>query len=134
MNKSVQGDLLSAQDELQTLKDELRKAKGKIAAQKTKITKMEGENDMFRKFYARNMADKRQEQTAEIEMVFKDFNKAFQTKDNFINRGMQDLSGLVQDHLSIESRFTVKKPAKLTDSGTEMPDSPLMKKTQVEDN
>ena len=59
MNKSAQGDLLSAQDELQTLKDELRRAKGKIASQKTKITKMESENDMFRKFYSRNMADKR---------------------------------------------------------------------------
>lgn len=35
---------------------------------------------------------------------------------------MQDLSGIVDDHLSIESRFTYKKPLNLTDSGTELPD------------
>ena len=33
---------------------------------------------------------------------------------------MQDLSGLVQDHLSIESRFMYTKPKNLTDSGTEI--------------
>ena len=102
------------------MKSEIRKAKAKIASQSTKMAKMESENDMFRKFYSRNMADQRQEQTAEIELVFKDFNKAVQTKDNFINRGMQDLSGIVNDHLAIESRFTYKKPNNLTDSGSEL--------------
>ena len=56
---------------------------------------MEGENDLFRKFYSRNLADERQEQTAEIELVYKDLNKAFKMKDNFINRGMKDLSGVI---------------------------------------
>ena len=66
------------------------------------------------------MADERKEQTAEIELVYQDLNKAFKMKDNFINRGMQDLSGVIQENLSIESRFKTKKPIHLTDSGTEI--------------
>ena len=50
---------------------------------------------MFRKFYARNQADDRAEHTAEINEVFKDFSLAVKTKENFINRGMKDLSGII---------------------------------------
>ena len=55
-----------------------------------------------------------------IELVYKDLNKAFKLKDNFINRGMKDLSGVIYDNLSIESRFQTKKAINLTDSGTEI--------------
>ena len=85
---------------------------------------MEGENDLFRKFYSRNLADERQEQTAEIELVYKDLNKAFKMKDNFINRGMKDLSGVIKANLAIENRFKIREPIKLTDSGTEIVDGP----------
>ena len=33
---------------------------------------------------------------------------------------MQDLSGVIDEHLSLENRFTYKKPLNLTDSGTEI--------------
>lgn len=87
-NKSVSSKLGEARDELWNVKTELRKAKLTVTSQKTKLEKLEAENDLFRKFYARNLGDERQEQTAEIELVYKDLNKAFNLKDNFINRGM----------------------------------------------
>ena len=54
---------------------------------------------MFRKFYARNMADDRPEHTSEIEDVYKDLGKAFLSKGNFINRGMEELSSVINSHL-----------------------------------
>ena len=37
------------------------------------MEKLTEQNDMFRKFYARNMADDRPEQCEEVDEVFKDF-------------------------------------------------------------
>ena len=45
-------------------------------------------------------------------------------KDNFINRGMKDLSGVIKANLAIENRFKIREPIKLTDSGTEIVDDP----------
>ena len=45
-------------------------------------------------------------------------------KDNFIKRGMKDLSGVIQSNLAIENRFKIREPIKLTDSGTEIVDGP----------
>ena len=91
-----------------------------MESQNTKIAKLESENEVFRKFYSRNQADARLEHTAEIEHVFHDFGKAIKTKDNFINRGMKELSGIVNDHLKVENRFTYRKKRNLTDSGSEI--------------
>ena len=55
--------------------------------------------------------------------MFKDFNKAYRTKDNFIERGMKDLTGIINEHLKVENRFTYKKPKNLTDEGDEIPES-----------
>ena len=74
-----------------------------ISNQKHKIEKLQKQNDMFRKFYARNMADKRPEQTDEVDQVFRDFQEAFNAKDNFIDRNMQELKGVVNN--SLKNKF-----------------------------
>ena len=74
-----------------------------INNQKHKIEKLQKQNDMFRKFYARNMADKRPEQTDEVDQVFRDFQEAFNAKDNFIDRNMQELKGVVNN--SLKNKF-----------------------------
>ena len=60
---------------------------------------------MFRKFYARNMADKRVEQVEEVDGVYKDFSEAVNTKDNFIERNMDTLKGVVNN--SLKNKFTI---------------------------
>ena len=60
---------------------------------------------MFRKFYARNMADDRPEQCEEVDEVFKDFQEALNKKDNFIERNMDTLTGVV--NTSLKNKFTI---------------------------
>ena len=67
------------------------------------------------------MADDRVEHAAEIDEVYQDFAKAFNTKDNFINRGLEDLTGVINENLSIKGIYTNKKRLHLTESGTELP-------------
>ena len=76
-----------------------------IYDQGKKISSLEQENELFRKFYSRNIGDNSQEHLAEIELVYKDLNKALKTRGNFINRGMKELSGIVREHLSLEAQF-----------------------------
>ena len=66
------------------------------------------------------MADKSEEHKAEIQTVFADFGEATKTKGNFIKREIDQLKGIVDDHLKIENRFKTRKLRKLTDSGTEI--------------
>lgn len=58
-NKSVSSKLGETRDELWNIKNDLRKAKLTVTSQKTKIEKLEAENDLFRKFYSRNLGDER---------------------------------------------------------------------------
>ena len=62
---------------------------------------------MFRKFYARNMADDRPEQCEEVDEVFKDFSEALNKKDSFIERNMDTLKGVVNNKL--QNKFTIPK-------------------------
>ena len=73
------------------------------------MEKLGNESDLFRKFYSRNLADERVEHTAEIETVYQDLGKAFKAKDNFITRGMEELTGIINNHLKVENLFTYKK-------------------------
>ena len=66
------------------------------------------------------MADERVEQTAEIEHIFSDFGKAFKAKDYFIDRGMGELQGVINNHLQTENLFQYKEAKKLTESGSEI--------------
>ena len=75
-----------------------------IGNQKHKIEKLQKQNDTFRKFYARNMADKRPEQADEVDKVFSNFQEAINAKDNFIDRNMQELKGVVNN--SLKNKFT----------------------------
>jgi len=52
------------------------------------------------------LADERVEHTAEIETVYQDLGKAFKAKDNFITRGMEELTGIINNHLKVENLFT----------------------------
>ena len=62
------------EEEVRQMREQLRKAHSTMNSQKQRIGKLESENELYRKFYVRNMADDRVEQTAEIEHVFSDFN------------------------------------------------------------
>ena len=57
--------------------------------------------------------------------IYQDLGEAFKTKDNFIQRGMHDLTGIVNEHLSIDNLFKYKKPKNLTDSGSEIADAAI---------
>lgn len=61
---------------------------------------LEEENVLFRKFYAGNMANGANNETPEIKEAFSSLSKAFKTKDNFINRGIEDLSNVINKNLS----------------------------------
>ena len=74
-----------------------------ISNQKHKIEKLQKQNDTFRKFYASNMADKRPEQADEVDQVFGNFQEAINAKDNFIDRNMQELKGVVNN--SLKNKF-----------------------------
>ena len=102
-SKHATGSLNQAEEELRKVKAQLKKAQDQIYNQNKKIAGLEQENEVFRKFYSRNLGDNSQEHIAEIELVYKDLNKALKTRGNFINRGMKELSGLVKEHLSLEA-------------------------------
>ena len=58
------------EDSILVMHKEHKDAKRTIDNQQIKIEKLQKQNDMFRKFYARNMADNRPEQLEEVDEVF----------------------------------------------------------------
>ena len=120
-HKSMKESLGNVEDELKQAKAELRRAQEKIVMQNKKLEKLQGENDLFRKFYVSNVADSSEEHKAEIERVFSDFTAAAKTTGNFIRREIDQLKGVVDDNLKIENKFKPRKRRNLTDSGTEVP-------------
>ena len=87
-------------------------------SQNRKIEDLSAENETFRKYYVRNMADNTAEHNTEIEQVFHDFGKAVKTRENFIDREIDNLKGVVDEYLKVENRFKPRKVMKLTDSGS----------------
>ena len=53
----MQALIESLQKELRSTKAELAKSNGALESQKSKVRTLEDENELFRKFYAGNMAD-----------------------------------------------------------------------------
>jgi len=62
-------------------------------------------NAMYRKFYARNVVDQMKKTDFEhnIDSMFKDFNTAMQSKDNFIAENMDGLEQLVDKSSMIKT-------------------------------
>jgi len=62
-------------------------------------------NQMYRRFYARNVADqiKKEDFDHNVDTMFKDFNVAMGSKDNFIAENMHGLEQLVDQSSIIKS-------------------------------
>ena len=69
----------------------------------------------------RNQADCSEEHATEINQVFNDFGKAIKKKGNFIDREIDNLSGVVNKKLQI-GELSPNPKLNLTESGTQIVD------------